>query len=269
MARQLVRLRAEQLKRGPNARKDLGDPEKAKALALSRIANQIHPLMATLDHIMIDGYRTHWGLELLGRLDAELDVILTDENRPEKIALMQGVSAIQREDWPLADKCAWVIELARTMPGKDIAAELGVDPAMVSNWRAFERLIPAAQEAVRDGRLGLRPMVEIAKLPPEQQPALLAIRLDGATAAQVAREGRRRRNGPSRAATVQARRIPMVLGNGIAITFQADGITLAMALDALADARKELDDAIRRDHDARTFAALMKKRARQMARGAR
>ena len=147
MSHQLVRLRGTQVKRNANARKNLGDPEKAKALALSRIEQQIHPLIATTGYVLIDGYRTLWGLELLNRLDAELDFILTDEKlTPARIALMQGLSAIHREDWPLADKCEWVIELAKTMAGKDIAAELGVDPAMVSNWRSFERLIPEAKD---------------------------------------------------------------------------------------------------------------------------
>lgn len=265
MIRKHVRLRASQLKLGPNARKNLGPPEKAKALALSRIANQIHPLVATLDYLLIDGYRTFWGLQLLDRLDAELDFILTDENRPEQIALMQGLSAIQREDWPLADKCEWVIALSKTMAGKDLAAELGVDPAMVSNWKAYDKLIPQAKEAVRDGTLNLRSLVSIARLPPDQQPALLAEVLDGATAEQAARESRKRRTGNGKAATVQASSIIVVLKSGITVTFKADGLTLAKALDAQAEVKQELKAAVEGgDHDAKTFNALMKKRAKEL-----
>jgi hypothetical protein len=261
---ELARLRADQVTLDTNYRKNLGDPLKAKALALSRITNQIHPLVATRKRVLIDGYRTIWGLELLNRLDAELDFILTDEDRPDKIALMQGISAIQREDWPLADKCEWVIEMSKSMTGKDLAAELGVDPAMISNWKAYDRLIPQAKEAVREERLKLRSMVSIAQLPPEGQIELLAESLSGATAEQTARESRKRRNGTDKAATVKASSIPVVLTNGIAITFKAEGLTLAMALDVLADIKQLLKDAIDHDHDARTFSALMKKRAKEL-----
>ena len=265
MRNELARLRADQVTLDTNYRKNLGDPQKAMALALSRITNQIHPLVATRKRVLIDGYRTIWGLELLGRLDAELDFILTDEDRPDKIALMQGISAIHREDWLLADKCEWVIELSKTMAGKDIAAELGVDPAMVSNWKAYDKLIPEARQAVRDGTLKLRPMVSIAQLPPEEQPELLAESLSGATAEQTARQSRTRRNGPGKAASVTATSIMVVLKSGITVTFKAENLTLAKALDAQAEVKQELKAAVDGgDHDAKTFNALMKKRAKEL-----
>jgi hypothetical protein len=262
---ELARLRADQVTLRTNYRKSLGDPQKAIALALSRITNQIHPLVATRKRVLIDGYRTIWGLELLGRLDAELDFILTDEDRPDKIALMQGLSAIHREDWPLADKCEWVIELSKTMAGKDIAAELGVDAAMVSNWKAYDKLIPEAKQAVRDGMLNLRSLVAIAKLPYEEQPELLAESLSGATAEQTARQSRKRRNGHGKAASVTATTILVVLKSGITVTFKAEGLTLAKAFDAQAEVRQELKAAVEDgDHDAKTFNALMKKRAKEL-----
>jgi hypothetical protein len=266
MPRQFIRMRASQVKRGVNGRKNLGDPEKAKALALSRIAHQIHPLIATTDRILIDGYRTLWGLELLNRLDAELDFVLTDEElSPPQIALIQGVSAIHREDWPLADKCEWVIELTKTMPGKDIASELGVTPAMVSHWRSFERLIPEAREVVREGKMGLRDMTAIAALPPDDQPALLAIKLKGASAEELERASRSRRNsslsGSTQNASPAARlpRIKIPLANDAAtgvVTVAGESIDLDDAENLLKEALKSVRAAKEKNLDCRTAQAV-------------
>jgi hypothetical protein len=263
MSRQLVRLRASDVKRVTNARKNLGDPEKAEALALSRLAHQIHPLVATTDYTLIDGYRTLWGLELLNRLDVELDFILTDEKpSPQQIALMQGVSAIHREDWPLADQCEWVIELAKTMPGKDIAAELGVHPAMVSNWRSFERLTPEGQQAVRDGTLGLRDMVATAALPAADQPALLAAKLNGASAKDLSRESRERRRGEDKTDKDRVPSIKISLAGGVTVIIKGPELNLSKSQDALKAAAKEIEFAKSQNLGAKAAQAAWKDRAK-------
>ena len=166
----------------------------------------------------------------MNRLDVELDFIITvGDESAQQIAMMQGVSAIHREDWPLADKCEWVIDLLKTMSAKDIAAELGVDPAMVSNWRAYERLIPDAKQAVRDGRVDVRSMGDIAKLSPDEQPILLNLRLNGASREDVARESRKRRNGSTATKGQTAKKIKIPLATEAAsgvVTVAADEIDL-------------------------------------------
>lgn len=277
--RKLVRMAASRLKRGPNARKDMGDPEKCKALALSRIANQIHPFIAKAvgsDLHLIDGFRTTLGMELLGKLDVEMDVMVTDEDlTPQQIAMMQGLSAIHREDWPLADKCEWVIEMAKTMPGKNIAAELGVDAAMVSNWRQFEKLIPEAKQPVRDGKVGLRSMVEIAKAPTEKQPNMLAAALRGVSAARLAEMGKDARDEgddtpPEKIAKIK---IPLAINtaevtvNGVATVAGAPGEELSLedAEGVLTQALKAVKEARKQGLGAKAFQAMCRDRAKASA----
>jgi hypothetical protein len=54
------------------------------------------------------------------------------------------------------------------------------------------------------------------------------------------------------------------LTNGLTVTFKCEAVTLSMALDALTDIRKELEELIKKDHDATTIAPLMRKRARKL-----
>lgn len=257
--RTLARKPASWAKRVANARKDLGDPEKAKALALSRIANQIHPLIARTDGTLIDGFRTIWGLELLARLDAELDFLITEGGEsPQQIALMQGVSAIHREDWKLADKCEWVIDLLKTIPAKDIAVEIGVDPAMVSNWRAYDKLIPEAKQAVRDGKVDIRSMGEIAKLPPEDQPVLLNLRLGGAGRDEMKAARKKRGAAP----TVSVSRIKIELGSGLTVTISGSDLNLDQAIDAVKDAQREMTKGRDIGLDAKTIVSVARDKAR-------
>ena len=149
------------------------------------------------------------------------------------------------------------MELNPGATAKDLAARIHKDEGTLCKILSLSRGIEPVKDAARAGQLTYARWWPICKLPPEEQPAALAEALSGATCDQLERRSRKQRNG--KAATVQARSIPLILPNGLAITFRADGLTLSMALDALAEARKELDDAIKRDHDAKTFAALMKK----------
>ena len=118
--RQFVRKPASWVRRGPNARSDLGEESKARALARSRAKCQITPLIARPDGLLIDGYRTIWGLELEGMLGVELDFILTDEDlTPDQIRVMQANSAFHREPLSDFDKALAMRDTLVANPGHD------------------------------------------------------------------------------------------------------------------------------------------------------
>lgn len=142
---------------------------------------------------------------------------------------------------------------------KDLARRIHRDESIVCKILSLRHCTEAVKEAAREGRIGYSVWHQLSKLPPEAQAAALA---EGATREKL--QQRRRANGHGKAATVEAKSIPVMLTSGIAVTFKAKGLTLAMALDALADIKQLLKDAIDHDHDARTFSALMKKRAKEL-----
>ena len=88
--------------------------------------------------------------------------------------------------------------------------------------------------------------------------------MDGTSRYQLTQGPPRRPTGDSKAAPVPAGRLSIVLNDGMSVVFSASDITLARVAESITDVKKELDNAIKNDHDARTLGALMKKRARQL-----
>lgn len=244
------------------ARIDLGGEEALRPLGASFLARPIYPIIVTPDFEIIDGNRRHAGVMLVSP-DADVPVCVTDEAvTPAALLEIQLESAAHTRglsDYEQYVGCSEWLALNPDATAKQLAQRIHRDEGVVSKLLSLSRCIDAVNDAAKAGRIGYTVWHQLPKLPPEEQLAALAA---GATRDQL---HQRRRNGNGRASTIKASSIPVVLTNGIAVTFKADGLTLAMALDALADLKQELKEAIDFDHDARTFAVLMKKRARELA----
>lgn len=272
MARTYTTKPARLLKRPAKyARTDLGDEEALRQLGRSYLARPLYPIIADVSTLEnYDGNRRIEGVMLIDP-DAEVPVCLIDEPWNDSVKLeVQMESDAHTKSLSDYEKWAGGSQWLALNPGataKDLAARIHQDEGTLCKILSLSRGIDPVKEAARAGQLTYAKWWPICKLPEAEQPAALAAALSGATRDQLQNRSRKNRNG--KAASVQAKSIPVILSTGIALTFRADGITLAQALDALAEARKELDDAIKRDHDARTFAALMKKRAAQMKKNAR
>jgi hypothetical protein len=246
------------------ARIDLGDEEELRQLGRSYLARPLYPIIADAATLEVDDGNRRIAGVMLEDSDAEVPACLIDEPWSDSVKLeIQMESAAHTRglsDYEQYVGCSEWLKLNRAATAKELAGRIQRDEAVISKLLSLSRCIAPVQDAARDGHIGYTVWHQLSKLSPDEQFAGLA---DGATRDQLQR---RRRNSNGRAATVKASSIPMVLANGLAITFKAEGdITLTMALDSLAEVKRELDDAIKRDHDARTFAALMKKRARQLA----
>lgn len=241
---------------------DLGGDDALTELGCVYIARPIYPIIVTPDLEILDGNRRHAGVMSVNP-DAEVPVCVTAEPWSDAAKLeIQMESAVHTRalsDFEQYVGCSQWLALNPDATAKDLAARIHRDEAVISKLLSLGRCVDAVKEAARAGRVGYTVWYQLSKLPPDEQHAALA---DGATRDELQR---RRRGGTGRAATVKASSIPVVLTSGIAVTFKAEGLTLAMALDALADLKQELKEAIDFDHDARTFAVLMKKRARELA----
>jgi len=248
------------LRHGRNARKNLGSEAEARALWRSYKKRPIHPLVIKADGTLVDGYRRSWGAVLEGDLEHEVPcVIFDDDPTPEEITKRQLISSIHRADIPLADKCEAIVELGEGKANKELAEELDLDPSTVTKLLSYRNLIPEARQAVKEGAIGLRKMYEIGLLPAEAQPALLAIGLN-ATADETAKERRRREKRDDEKAAKTAS-IKVVLGD-LTVSVKGEAVSLDTAIAKLPEAARELERARKAGHDAKTWAALVKKKAR-------
>jgi ParB-like chromosome segregation protein Spo0J len=247
------------------ARIDLGGEEELRQLGRSYLARPIHPIIAAAATLeMYDGNRRIAGV-MLEDPDAEVPACLIDEawNDSVKLEIQMESAAHTRDlsDYEQFAGCSQWLALNPTATAKDLAGRIHRDEAVVSKLLSLGRCVDAVKEAAMAGSVGYTVWHQLSKLSPAEQLAALA---EGATRDQL--QQRRQRNGNGRAATVKASSIPVVLTNGIAVTFKAEGLlTLAMALDAVAELKQAIKEGIDFDHDARTFAVLMKKRARELA----
>jgi hypothetical protein len=251
---------------GKHVRIDLGDEEELRRLGRSFLARPINPIIVTQDLEICDGNRRYEGV-MLENPDAEVPVCITDEAitsaslleiQVESAAHTRGLS-----DGEYYIACTEWLSLNPSATAKDLAARIHRDESTLCKILSLSRGIQAVKDAAMAGLIGYAKWWPICKLPPEEQAAALAACLGGATRDELQRRGRK--NGNGRAATVKASSIPVILGSGITVLFKAEGLTLAMALEAVADIKQELKQGIDFNHDARTFAVLMKKRARELA----
>jgi len=261
MACQFARKPLAWYKRAHNIRKTTRSEEARHEMAESLKVRQLHPLLARSDGTLIDGYlrldsAEHGGI-------THLDTVITDEDlAPDQITEYQFISVVFREDVSAHDKWLALEAIKKAHPqwqAKDLAAHLKIDPSMVTRLLCPGRCIPAAQEALRDGTIGIKSCYEISKVEPALQPALLARALGG-SADDVAKESRKQRNGSTPAP--RSSRIRIELTSGTTVTIAGDDLSLEDGIREITDVLAEMRKAEKQGLDCKTFAAVMRDRAR-------
>jgi len=253
-----------------STRTDPGSEEELKALARSWQANPIHPIIVRASDMAVgDGNRRVIGLLLLGVTEAEVELV-EGEISDLDLDRMAMLSAYHRSPLGGYDQACIVRSMKEGSPGvsnSGLAEELSLDPSMPTRLLSLFDCLPEVQEAAKAGKIGVTHWYAIRRSP--DQLAALAAALNGSSRDALEQDRKRRTNGHGKAATVKTTSIIVVLKSGITVTFKAEGITLAKALDAQAEVKQELKAAVEDgDHDARTFNVLMKKRAKELTRDA-
>jgi ParB/RepB/Spo0J family partition protein len=176
-----------------NIRTDFGSEADLRALGESLKKHQHIPLLVRTNGLVIDGERRVRAALLVGL--TELWAIVTDEDlTPEQIRKIQFESAFHRADLSVWDKAMFLVGMAADHPdwtNRQIAEGLDIGESMVGRFLSIRDCIPAVQEAVKAGQIGVKCYYEISKAAQDQQPALLAKALDG-SAEDVARQRRQR-----------------------------------------------------------------------------
>ena len=250
------------LKPDPNQPRKHFDEAGLRLLGESIRKKQLQPILAKPDGTIIAGERRYRAAMLVGL--PTLLVIVTDEPLTEaEIRALQLTENIHRADLTGHEKwqaCRELLELNPGWQGKDLAEHLHLDPSSVTRLLSPSKCIPAAQEALKEDKIGIAHCYAISKAPPEAQAGLLALRLSGATREAMDSQVRRKR--ASSMPAVRASKIKIVLTSGASVTISGADLSLDDAIEAVKEATKEMTKGRDIGLDCKTIQAVAKDKAK-------
>jgi ParB/RepB/Spo0J family partition protein len=239
--------------------RDVHQDDELRSLGESLKVRQLQAIIAKPDGLVIAGHRRLAAAILVGK--PTLDVIITDEALSDsQIRGIQLEENIHRADLTGHEKwqaCKELLELNAGWNGKDLAGHLHLDPSSVTRLLSPEKCIAEAQAALRDGKITISDCYAISKLAPEDQPGLLALKLEGASRDELERKGRAARNTAKNGDTDTAKveRLPVALSAGTVIIKAKKGeeaLNLAAAKVLLVEALAKVDCAIKMGYSTKT-----------------
>jgi len=142
---------------------------------------------------------------------------------------------------------------------KDLAEHLHFDPSMVTRLLSPSKCIPAVQEALAAGKIGISDCYAISKLPPDEQGALLGLKLSGASRDTVEQAGRKTRNGGKEA--VRLSRVKIAMPQGASVVISRKDLGMCEVVELLTETLKEAKRAAEQ-FDVKTLQAMMRDKAR-------
>jgi len=227
-----------------NPRQDFGDEAEELRLGNSLSKGQDYPILV-MRHIKLtdclvvsDGNRRLRAARRVGL--KKLRAMMIDKKLTDvEIRLLQLRTDIHKKHLTAFERSMVAIGIAEANPGltiKQLAELVEMEESLLWKYLQAKKLCPEAMQAYKDGTLALRAMVEVSKLPLEEQPAFMKA---GGTCDEM-RAARIRRNGQAAPAVRTARsRIPLA-------TEAATGtVTVAGEAIDLEDAENILKEALR------------------------
>jgi ParB family chromosome partitioning protein len=218
------------------------------------------PLLARPGGILIDGWRRWLAAQRKGI--KELPAIITDKPESE-IPGIRLATVFHKADLTGAEKWLACSEILASHPGwqmKDLAEFLHLDPSMLTRLVSPSKCIPAWQEALKEGKVGISDCYAASKLPEPEQAGLLALKLGGASRDTLERHARTKR--ATSAPAVRVSKIKCQLGSGVSIVVSGVEMTLDEMIESLLEAAKEAKKARDQGLHVETFQRLMRDRAR-------
>lgn len=245
---------AKQPRKLPERDEDLPPEVRAELVRLgeSLREKQLQPILCLPDGTILAGERRWRAARLVGL--PTIEVKIADEPLTEaQISVWQMVENMQRADLTAFEQWEGIVRLEHLHPGvlaKDLAKLLSLDPSSITRMQSPSKCIPEVQEALRAGRLTISDTYAISKLPPEDQPALLQLKLGGASRDVLEMHGRKKR--AKTAPTVRTNRIRVPLVGGATVTVAGEEVSLEEAIEAMSEAMKLARAALAKGLNART-----------------
>ncbi len=249
----------------PNQPRKQFDVAALRALGESLMVRQNDPVQARPDGTLIDGERRWRAAGLVGM--EKLDTIITDEVLTEaQVNVVRLTSFFHREGLSAHEKwqaCQRLLELNSGWMAKDLAEHLHIDRSMVTRILSPSNCIPAWQEALKAGKVGISDVYVASKLPESEQAALLALKLSGVSRDELEKRGRKLRNGKTPGIQVKRLKIPLLGPQGRSVTIAAgSNLSLEDAIEILQETLKLARKAQGENLDGKTWVAVMRQKAK-------
>jgi ParB/RepB/Spo0J family partition protein len=214
----------------------------------------LQPLLVRKDGVLLAGERRCRAMLLMGIKEAQ--VIVTEKVLSDsEVRLIQLTENMHRSDLSGHEKwqaCAELLCLNPAWQMKDLAQHLNLDPSMVTRLLSPSNCIPAWQEALAAGKVGISDCYAASKLDAQAQAGLLALKLSGASRDAIEQAGRKSRTSTPNA--VRVTRIKcQVPGKGATVVVSGEAISLEDMIEAITELLKEAKKASERGLDAKTF----------------
>ena len=248
-----------------NIRLNPGDEAELRRLAKSYLNRPIHPIVCRPDLTVLDGSRRVLGmrLELGEKSNHKVDCVVSNEDLTlDQIAKLQFICAVHRKDLTGYEKCMAAVGFETANPGvshKQLAEELGIDASYLPKLLAIKDCVEVVRQALKDELIGLRDMHNISLLAPEEQPVLLAAKLNGASADEVGRQSRKRRNGSSGQAA-RLSRVKIAMPDAM-LVISGKELSMADVVELLSETLKEARKAAEQ-YDVKTFQSMMRDKSK-------
>jgi len=195
------------------------DPEKVRLLGQDMQANgQLQAVGATEDGRIIFGHGRWLAAKAAGI--KTLEVKLYPASLPDtQFKLIRAAENLQRKDLTSYQKwmlCADLMCGNPTWQMKDLAEVMHLAQPAVTKLLSPSKCIPAAQEALREGKIGITDCYEMSRVPAEQQGELLRLKLSGTSRDGLAERVRKQKKQAT--PQVRAKRIVCQLVSGVSVT---------------------------------------------------
>lgn len=242
------RVPKEKLKLRPQTRNH--SPEYLRRLADSLLQGQLQPVGILRDGTVVWGN----GRVLAGRLEEKIThlwaAILDEEISEREFLRRQAVENFVRNDLSNAEKCKICVNYAQSEPSlplKQIASDLGVDPAMVTRWRSWVNCVQKVQAALEADEITLKTMYSLSQLPEDQQEAALVNYLTPKKA-------------PANLNGSRMSRVKCEMPSGAVVTFAGAAGGLSEMAEELASLLKMVRKACEEGLDSKTFERVLRDR---------
>jgi ParB/RepB/Spo0J family partition protein len=224
----------------------------------------LQPVGARPDGKLVWGHRRLRCATAAGLTDIPTVVLLKAMTEGEFLVL-QMLENVQRADLAPHDLWQGCVRLLESNKGwqlKDVARALSLDPSSVTRILSPSKVIPAAVEALKAGRINLGHTYALCKVDdPQEQERLLNLSLAGASRDALEAEARKLRQ--PLVPSVRLARVKVALPAGVRLVVSGrEALSLDDLIDSLTEAQKEAKRARDQGMDAKTFAAAMKCKAR-------
>jgi ParB family chromosome partitioning protein len=242
-----------------NVRKRFSDESLRRHADSLKRDGQLRPLLVLRDGTLIAGERTLRAAKLAGLTHVEVKV-LEGALSPREIKKLQLVENLMREGLSDAEiylACRELMELHPEWLKKDLAAELHLDPSMMTRIFAVDELVPEAKEQFLAGAFGFSKAYAIAKGSRDDQQRKLAEILAGASRDDVERRGRM----GDGASQVKLSRVKIAMPEGASVVVSGREVSMIQLIELLGDTLKEARKAAD-TYDVRTFVSMMRDKAK-------